>query len=1327
MVGKRTGSISRAKISGRINSVKYGGSGDIASKLNQLRRLREELCGADSVLLEEFLYPLLDLLSDSFSPVRKSITEIVGQIGSKHSEFLPEIVPALINILKDDAPAVARQAITCAIDIFRCTLIKGLYSSEFDESLKSSWEYVLKLRDEIYSLAFKVGSDGRRLPALKFVESVVLLYSPDPNGSLEPSSDQVSEEEFNVSWLRGGHPILNVGDLSLEASKSVGKLLDQLRLPAVKSVSNLMIIVLIKSLSTVARKRPAFYGRILPVLLGLDPSVSASEDFHISGSRHALKNAFECCLNCTHPGAVPWRDRLLSALSEMELGKSSEQEWNLMRENNGTIDLKDDSHISQTHEDGKSSDGALAVEQSYAGRKRPGLHDGSDFNQDNMSGKRVKSTVGVIDGSVHDPKGNQVNVPSVGRASSITAAESGPVPQLVAMFSTLVAQGEKAAASLEILISSISADLLADVVMANIRNLPPIYPKSEGDEVPLLDIGPPPGVEHDAHIKNLSLLLTEILSHPSSSQLKEDKTGSHHHSGLRELEHAQEEEVTQATVGDGNVAYDGLDFSSQQASVSTVESGSREDIPSGIHTGHSAIKSEVTDAKLQEEEIPGLSLSIQDGRIDENLTALLSNSTNLEDANNDKATNFGNSPVELAQSLSTDRSEELSPKVAVTDSTSINSSTPTSLGMIAQLVFPKITAPVIVLVDEQKDQLQELAFLRIIDAYKQVTAAGGWQLRVSILAHSGIEFPSELDPWKLLKMHIFSDYVKHEGHEITLRVLYRLFGEAEEDRDFFSSTTATSVYETFLLHVSETLRDSFPASDKSLNRLLGEVPYLPNSIFKLLECLCSPGCNADDKELHGGDRVIQGLSIVWSLILLRPPIRDATLKIALKSSVHHLEEVSMKAIRLVANKLYPLSFISEKIEDFAKEMLLSVANDNQTVVTNEADVMQLLMDEKISSENQPTGAKINNIADDTQHVATSASGQSSAVAEVQRCMSLFFALCTKKHSLIRQIFDVYKSMSEVAKQAVHHQLPLLVRTIGSSHELLDIMSDFPSESEELLMQAVHTLTDGTIPSPELLATIRRLYDTKIKDVDILIPILPFLPKNEVMRIFPYLVNAPPDKFQVALSRVIQGLNNSGPVLTPAESLIAIHGIDPERDGIPLKKVTDACNVCFEQRDIFSQQVLAKVLNQLVEQIPLPLLFMRTVLQAIGAFPSLVEFIMEILSRLVSKQIWKYPKLWVGFMKCALLTKPQSFGVLLQLPPAQLENALNRTPALKSPLVAHANQPHIRSSLPRSSLVVLGIASDAQASSQPKPTQSQSVENGNSNKEAVTDVSKESST
>ncbi|KAL7225957.1 hypothetical protein ACSBR1_021165 [Camellia fascicularis] len=121
---------------------------------------------------------------------------------------------------------------------------KGLYGSELDNSLESSWAWVLKFRDEIYLIAFQPGSDGTRLLALKFVEAIILLYTPDP----KPPPHQAFEGkflEFNISWLRGGHPVLNVGDLSIEASQGLGLLLDQLWFPTVKSLSNSMIIVLI--------------------------------------------------------------------------------------------------------------------------------------------------------------------------------------------------------------------------------------------------------------------------------------------------------------------------------------------------------------------------------------------------------------------------------------------------------------------------------------------------------------------------------------------------------------------------------------------------------------------------------------------------------------------------------------------------------------------------------------------------------------------------------------------------------------------------------------------------------------------------------------------------------------------------------------------------------------------------------------------------------------------------------------------------------------------------------------------------------------------------
>lgn len=56
-----------------------------------------------------------------------------------------------------------------------------------------------------------------------------------------------------MAWLRGGHPLLNAGDLAIEAGQNLGLLLDQVRLPAVKSVTISMIIVLIKRLISVSR------------------------------------------------------------------------------------------------------------------------------------------------------------------------------------------------------------------------------------------------------------------------------------------------------------------------------------------------------------------------------------------------------------------------------------------------------------------------------------------------------------------------------------------------------------------------------------------------------------------------------------------------------------------------------------------------------------------------------------------------------------------------------------------------------------------------------------------------------------------------------------------------------------------------------------------------------------------------------------------------------------------------------------------------------------------------------------------------------------------
>ncbi|KAL2337748.1 hypothetical protein Fmac_012194 [Flemingia macrophylla] len=1351
MVGKSKAMVatSRENLAGLVNAAKL--AIDIPSKLQSLRQLRQDLPQEDPVILTEFLPSLFHFHSDRFSPVRKFVTEMLGEIGLKNTEFLSDIVPVLIDGLNDDTPAVVRQAILCGIDLFRSTLekitVQGLYSSDLDGALESAWAWMVKFKDKVYTIAFHHGSGGAKLLALKFVEVVIRLYTHDSNGSSEPTSHQGSPVEFNISWVKRGHPVLNYLDLSIEASHRLGLLLDQLRCPTVKSLSNSVIIVLIKSLSGIAIDRPAFYSRILPVLLSLEPSSSVVNGVCVSAAHLALKNAFLACSKCTHPSAAPWRDRLAGALKEMQSEGKAEKVFHLISASNGSTEREnDDQPVITEEEPAVNSRDSL---NSNLARKRSGSQIGSDLAED-APGKRVRRAIVALEEPKKEldecPTANsQDETPSTGPTSSKGDVDNGPVQQLVATFGALIAQGEKAVVHLEILISSISADLLAEVVMENMRNLPPNYPNAEGNDEQLQDISM---IGSDDKAKYPPSFVAGVMS--LSSTFPPIASLLDAHQSVSNEKSQQGEEEISTTAPNSDAVHSGMNLVSENIPSPTDFPSSDACIP-GVENSCTTIPPDIHDVGNSESRIPGLDSSGRSDALSQSLapSLLASSEMHLEDSSQEQDTSLDQrSPLNLAPSISTDRSEELSPKAAVKDANSLVSSTATSVVLPPRLVLPKMIAPVVDLADEQKDHLQNSCFMRIIDGYKQIAVAGGSEIRFSTLAYLGVEFPLELDPWKQLQKHILTDYTGHEGHELTLCVLNRLFGEAEDETDFFSSTTAASVYEKFLLTVAEALRDSFPPSDKSLNKLLCDSPYLPKSVLKILENMCCPGNgDKDEKELHSlnADRVTQGLSAVWSLILLRPSIRDTCLQIALQSAVHHLEEVRMKAIRLVANKLYPLSSISQQIEDFAKEMLFSAMSGDASEATNvEGSIVDSQKGHDVEKPNEQSSlsGSTKDISSDNHQSCTSESVSPDSVSEAQRCMSLYFALCTKKHSLFRQIFVIYRNTSKAVKQTVHRQIPILVRTMGSSSDLLEIISDPPNGSENLLMQVLHTLTDGTTPSKNLICTVKKLHNSKLKDAEVLIPILPFLSNDEVMPVFPHIVNLPLEKFQEALGRILQGSSQSGPVLTPAEVLIAIHGIEPERDGIPLKKVTDACNACFEQRQTFTQEVLARVLNQLVEQIPPPLLFMRTVLQAIVAFPTLVDFIMGILSRLVMKQIWKYPKLWVGFLKCVQLTKPQSFGILLQLPPAQLENALNRSAALKAPLIAHASQPDVQSKLPRAALVVLGIASDSQASSQAQITQTQTSqtqtsqtqttqtetgETSNSDKDTATEKSKESST
>ncbi|KAL4558964.1 hypothetical protein LXL04_031090 [Taraxacum kok-saghyz] len=1204
--------------------------GDLAVKLSSLKQAKDVLLSADLSLLSAELFPyLVEIQSCHEALVRKTLVEVIEEISLKAMEYSQVLMPVLLTLLNDVDSVVTRQSIVAGTHIF-CKVLDVLVLQRHgmvERWVEEMWSWMIKFKDAVFQIALEVMVMARfvgpRLLAIKFLETCVLLFMPDND-----SRGQVGRntQMFNVSRLGGGHhPVLDPGALQSEANRSFLILLDLLRLSSATGLPGSITISVVNSIATIARRRPVHYSSVVSALLDFDanfvpPKVGGGA--HNASIQYSLRTAYLGFLRSTHPVImeVPVkcvyiffcisvmlrnvknqsREKLVKVLRAMNAGDAADQ---VMRQV--------DKMLRNRTKDEQAS-GHMIMERK---RSTP-----MDQERIELSSKRSRNGEVVTDNGV------------------------SPVEQMIAMIGALLAEGERGAESLEILISQIHPDLLADIVVTNMKHLPP-PPSTTRRPSP----NSVPDLKRDSRRVSLfsSLLFSSFLIKAATSfvdvYLQQDpRRHDPRRVGLLPVEEPEPD----------------LDFSL----LSPVP------VPVPV------------------EEDPSPKIHIPENTTTHHLSSIqhLPNSSSVSDA------------VDSHEQKSEEESF-----MAMDDE---------------EVDLPAVPSYVELTKEEQRD-LRKMAIKRIIDSYKQLRGTEEFmQTRMALLSRLVAQVDADDDVITMMQKHIVSDYQHQKGHELVMHVLYHLHAVTVSDSD-------SSVYDKFLLGVAKCLLDGLPASDKSFSRLFSEAPYLPEAAYKLLDEICS---SSDNNNNNNGDRVTQGLGSLWTLILGRPHDRQAFLDIALKRlrvitdmcAVHPKDDIRAKAIRLVANKLYVISFISEKIEDFATNKLLSAVNK----AASEAD--QRTQGQMGSEETSISGSQISE--------AERESDSSVSPAQAQQHLSLFFALCTKKPSLLQLVFDRYDGAPKPVKQcicliaitlwmmhqAIHRHVPILIRALGASYsDLLSIISDPPQGSENLLTQVLHVLCEGTTPSPELIATVKRLYETKLKDASILIPILSSFTNKEIMMpmlvwafqvlpIFPRLVQLPLDKFQTALAHILQGSAHMGPALTPAQVLVAIHDISPDKDAI-----MDACSACFEQRTVFTQQVLAKALNQMVDQTPLPLLFMRTVIQAMDAFPKLkpmiwlqVDFVMELLSKLVTKQVWRMPKLWVGFLKCISQTQPHSFRVLLQLPSPQLEGALNKYGSLRAPLAAYANQPTIKPSLPsfltriscffRSTLEALGLATEA---------------------------------
>ncbi|MBN3313005.1 SYMPK protein, partial [Atractosteus spatula] len=427
------------------------------------------------------------------------------------------------------------------------------------------------------------------------------------------------------------------------------------------------------------------------------------------------------------------------------------------------------------------------------------------------------------------------------------------------------------------------------------------------------------------------------------------------------------------------------------------------------------------------------------------------------------------------------------------------------------------------------------------------------------------------------------------------------------------------------------------AQAKLFTKLVLEAPLITESALEVIRRYC------EDES-----RVYLGMTTLKELIMKRPSRQFQYLHVLLDLSSHEKDKVRTHALTFI-KRMYEKDQLRDYIEKFA------------------LNYMQLLV--------HPNPPSLLFGADKDTEVAAPWTEET-----VRQCLYLYLSLLPLNHRLVHELASVYTEAIADIKRTVLRVIEQPIRGMGmNSPELLLLVENCPKGAETLVTRCLHILTDKVPPSPELVERVRDLYHKRVPDVRFLIPVINGLEKKEVIQALPKLIKLNPIVVKEVFNRLLgtqhsEGSSTVSP-LTPGELLIALHNIDSSK--CDMKSIIKATNLCFGERNVYTSEVLAVVMQQLMEQNPLPMLLMRTVIQSLTMYPRLGGFVMNILSRLILKQVWKYPKVWEGFVKCCQRTKPQSFSVLLQLPPPQLTSVFDRCPELREPLLAHVHSftPH----------------------------------------------------
>ncbi|CAH1792448.1 unnamed protein product [Owenia fusiformis] len=566
---------------------------------------------------------------------------------------------------------------------------------------------------------------------------------------------------------------------------------------------------------------------------------------------------------------------------------------------------------------------------------------------------------------------------------------------------------------------------------------------------------------------------------------------------------------------------------------------------------------------------------------------------------------------------------------------------------IKQFKLSSVTFP---LDTHSMDEMALLAMIRILKSEKAAVLADATQPRTKILTGLVAQFGGQLK--EVLQDFIFDDL--RARSDLAFAWLYQEYAQYQGYTVTSSGAGKRTIvsYDECLTRLLSGLLERPDQREGLFSRLLLEAPCITENAIHVLKKYCQEE-----------NRMYFGMVTLKDLILKRPNRKLEFLDVLLDFCSHENPEVRTNALR-VTKVLYARQDLKGPIEKYALAFI--------------KHLLQAKPPRNLFGQDRGRPDVREVWTDDT----------------IKICLYLYLTLLPLNHKLMHELALMYTEAIAEIKRPILRMLETPVKAMGmDSPELLVLVQTCPKGAETLVTRVIHILTDKGTPSPELVRSVRDLYQKRVSDVRFLIPVLTGLAKSEVISALPKLIKLNPVVVKEVFHRLLGGSQGEGgghysSPISPADLLVALHILDPEI--CDMKTIIKATNFCFQEKSIYTQEVLCIVLKQLMEISPIPTLLMRTVLQSLSMHPRIIGLVMNILTRLITKQVWKQKRVWEGFIKCCQRTQPQSYQVLLQLPAPQLRNTFETCPEMREPLLEHVNQftPNQRVHIPKAILNVL---------------------------------------